>query len=146
MPPRPPLLQSVGAAQNQITTVCSEPPLSLAVPYSMPQRCPNPSRMTPHLQELPSPTPTSKDLVGSNPDTKRRYGRATQELDTSTDDLVGIPRWELWIRVGPLLSLLLIGDRDIQGKDRCSDRSCCASDPPSAAVMVLEDGDCENCQ
>jgi hypothetical protein len=47
MPPRTPLLQSVGAAQSQITTARVEPPWSLAVPYSMPQRSPNPSKMTP---------------------------------------------------------------------------------------------------
>ena len=40
MPPWTPLLQSVGAAQSQITTARLEPPLSLAVPYSMTQTCP----------------------------------------------------------------------------------------------------------
>src|SRR4029450_4946340 len=46
---------------------------------------------------------------------------------------------ELSVGLRPLLSLLPVWNRDIQGKDRCRDRDCCANDPPSAAVMVLED-------
>lgn len=38
--------------------------------------------------------------------------------------LVAILRWRLLIGLGPLLSLLPVGDRDIQGKDRCGDRGC----------------------
>jgi len=40
IPPRTPLLKSVGAAESQSTTAGWAPPLSLAVPYSMPQTCP----------------------------------------------------------------------------------------------------------
>jgi hypothetical protein len=66
---------------------------------------------------------------------------------SGTADLMSIIfDWQLLIGLGPLLSLLPVWNRDIQGKDRCRDRDCCACDPPSAAVMVLEDWDGEHRQ
>jgi len=55
-------------------------------------------------------------------------------------------RRRLSVGLGPLLSLPLVGDRDIQGKDRCGDHGCCANDPPSAAIMVGEGWDSQNRQ
>src|SRR4029450_12040925 len=60
--------------------------------------------------------------------------------------LVAILRWQLLIGLRPLLSLLLVWDRDIQGKDRCGDHGCWGCDPPGAAVMVLEGWESEHRQ
>jgi hypothetical protein len=45
----------------------------------------------------------------------------TCQADT-LDPLVAISRWQLSIGLGALMSLLLVWDREIQGKDRCGDR------------------------
>lgn len=72
-------------------------------------------------------------------------GATICSLSGTTDLMSIIFDWQLWIGLGPLLSLLPVWDRDVQGKDRCGDRGCCANDPPSAAVVILEDWDGESC-
>jgi hypothetical protein len=71
-------------------------------------------------------------------------GATICSLSGTTDLMSIIFDWQLWIGLGPLLSLLPVWDRDVQGKDRCGDRGYCADDPPSAAVVVLEGWDGEN--
>ena len=66
-------------------------------------------------------------------------GATICSLSGTTDLMSIIFECQLLIGLGPLLSLLPVWDRDIEGKDRCGDRGCCANDPPSAAVAVLED-------
>jgi hypothetical protein len=51
-------------------------------------------------------------------------GRSHEGLGTSTNDLVSILRWQLFIGPRSLLSLPLIWNRDVQGKERRGDRDC----------------------
>ena len=68
-------------------------------------------------------------------------GGSLQGLGRSTNDLISVLCWQRSIALRPLSSLLLGWNRDIKGQDRRGDRGCCASDPASATVMVLEGWD-----
>jgi hypothetical protein len=92
MPPRTPLLQSVGAAQSRITTARLKPLLSLAVPYSMPQTCPNStSRTEPGERPRPSPAATPATTTSA----RHRYNKADQSFGSSVGESARLAKREV---------------------------------------------------